>query len=65
MSTVTPKRLSRWLRRGPWEATTIALIGLGLLMLMQPWSIEIYGYSFVVLLAGVAGYTVAVKLPQD
>jgi hypothetical protein len=65
MSTDTPKRVPRWLRRGPWEATTMALIGLGLLMLMQPWSIEIYGYSFVVLLAGVAGYTVAVKLPQD
>jgi len=56
---------SRWLRRGPWETTTTTLIGVGLLMLMQPWSIEIYGYSFVVLLAGVAGYSVAVKLPQE
>jgi hypothetical protein len=59
------KSLRRWFRRGPWETTTIALIGLGLLMLMQPWSIEIYSHSFIVLLAGVLGYTVAVKLPQD
>jgi len=65
MSTVSLKGLSRWLRRGPWEVTTMALIGVGLLMLMQPWSIEIYGYSFVVLLAGVAGYSIAVKLPQE
>ena len=38
------------------------LIGLGLAMLMQPWSLEIYSWSFAVLLAGVAGYTVAGKL---
>ena len=35
----------------------MALIGLGLAMLMQPWSLDIYSYSFAVLLAGVAGYT--------
>jgi hypothetical protein len=51
-----------WLSRACWEPASMALIGLGLLMLMQPWSIDIYGYSFGVLLAGVAGYTVAGKL---
>jgi len=40
----------------------MALIGIGLVMLMQPWSLEIYSYSFAVLLLGVAGYTVAGKL---
>jgi CO dehydrogenase/acetyl-CoA synthase delta subunit len=49
--------------RGVWEPTSMALIGLGLLMLMQPWSIEVFSYSFAVLLAGVAGYTVSGKLP--
>jgi hypothetical protein len=34
-------------------------------MLMQPWSIGVYSYSFTVLLAGVLGYTIAGKLPQD
>ena len=53
----------RWLRRAPWERTTCALIGLGLVMLMQPWSLEAYSYSFIVLLAGVIGYTIAGKLP--
>ena len=46
------------------EPASMALIGVGLAMLMQPWSLDIYSYSFAVLLAGVAGYTVAGKLPH-
>ena len=53
------------LRRKPWEQGTTALILLGLVMLMQPWSIDIYSYAFDVLLAGVVGYSIAGKLPQD
>jgi hypothetical protein len=33
-------------------------------MLMQPWSIDVYGYGFPVLLAGVVGYSIAAKLPS-
>jgi hypothetical protein len=54
----------RWFRRAPWERVTVGLIALGLLMLMQPWSIDVYSHSFVVLLAGVVGYSVAGKLPH-
>ncbi|HEX5738395.1 MAG TPA: hypothetical protein VFY22_07795 [Hydrogenophaga sp.] len=43
----------------------MALIAMGLVMLMQPFSLDVYSYGFVVLLAGVLGYTVAGKLPQD
>ena len=56
---------ARWLRRTPWERGTATLIGLGLVMLMQPWSIEVYSYGFTVLLAGVVGYSIAGKLPQS
>jgi len=56
--------MKRLFRRGPWESTTTALIGLGLVMLMQPWSIDVFSYAFDVLLAGVLGYSVAGKLPQ-
>jgi hypothetical protein len=52
----------RWFARSRWEPASMALIGLGLAMLMQPWSLDIYSWSFAVLLAGVAGYTVAGKL---
>jgi len=41
-----------WLRRGPCEALAMALIGLGVLMLMQPLSLNLYSYSFVTILAG-------------
>jgi hypothetical protein len=58
------KSTAPWLRRTAWERGTAALIGLGLVMLMQPWSLEAYSYSFVVLLAGVVGYSIAIKLPE-
>ena len=56
--------MKNYFRRTPWERTTMGLIGLGLFMLMQPWSIDVYSYAFTVLLAGVAGYSIAGKLPQ-
>ena len=54
--------MSRIFQRSLWEPTSTALIALGLAMLMQPWSLWLYSHSFAVLLAGVAGYTVAGKL---
>lgn len=40
------------LRRGPWEMVASVLIGLGVLMLMQPFSLVAYGWSFAVTLTG-------------
>jgi len=60
----TSKATRRLLRRAPWEHGTAGLIALGLVMLMQPWSIDVYSYGFTVLLAGVVGYSIAGKLPQ-
>jgi hypothetical protein len=61
---MNPTRPARWLRRTPWERATMGLIGLGLALLMQPWSLTAYGYSFPVLLAGVFGFSIAGKLPR-
>jgi hypothetical protein len=55
----------KWILRGLWEPLCASLIGIGLVMLMQPWSIDVFGYSFPVLLAGVLGYSVAGKLPKE
>ena len=33
-------------------------------MLMQPFSLDVYSYSFIVLLAGVVGFSIAGKLPS-
>lgn len=54
----------KWLRRTPAERVSIALIGAGLVMLMQPFSMALFSHSFIVLLAGVVGYSIAGKLPQ-
>jgi hypothetical protein len=61
---ISTRPIPRWLRRTPWERGTAVLIGIGLVMLMQPWSLEVYSYAFPVLLAGVAGYSIAGKLPR-
>jgi len=56
--------LSRWFRRGPWEAGAMTLIGGGIVMLVQPWSIDLYGYSFVTILAGTLGFSVVSHFPE-
>jgi len=58
----TPTAGRRWLRKSTWERSSEVLIGLGMVMLMQPWSIDIYSYGFTVMLAGVIGYSVAGQL---
>ena len=40
------------LRRGPWEMLATILIGLGVFMLMQPFVLWAYTYSFIVTLVG-------------
>ena len=57
-------RWPRWLRRGPMELAACALIGAGVLMLLQPFAIELYTYSFVTMLAGTVAFTVVSKFPE-
>jgi hypothetical protein len=54
----------RFFRRGPWEASAIAVIGIGVTMLMQPFSLGLYGYSFVTILAGTLGFVVVSHFPD-
>ena len=54
----------RWLRRALWENAATIVIGAGVLMLMQPLSLTLYGWSFGVTLAGTAMFTIASKLPE-
>ncbi len=54
----------RWLRRGVLENVATALIAAGVLMLLQPFSLTLYGYSFVTTLAGVAMFTIVTKVPE-
>ena len=54
----------RWLRRGSGEGIATAVIALGVVMLMQPFSLTLYGWSFATILAGTLLFTVATKLPE-
>ena len=52
------------MKRARWENVASAVIGAGVLMLLQPFSMTLYTYSFVTTLAGVVLFTVASKLPD-
>jgi len=54
----------RFFRRGPWENASAVVIGLGLFMLMQPFLLDLYTYSFVVILAGTVGFLVTSHFPE-
>jgi hypothetical protein len=53
-----------WFRRGPWETGAMALIAAGIVMLVQPWSIDLYGYSFAAILAGTLGFVAVSHFPE-
>jgi hypothetical protein len=57
-------RFPLWLRRGPCEAVTMTLIGLGVMMLMQPFSLNLFSYSFVTILVGTLGFVIVSHFPD-
>jgi hypothetical protein len=61
---ITRRGLGRWFRRGRWEALAMAMIAGGIVMLVQPWSIDLYSYSFVTILAGTLGFVVVSHFPE-
>lgn len=52
------------LRRGPWEMVASILIALGVVMLMQPYVLWAYTYSFIVTLAGTVMFIVVSHFPE-
>jgi hypothetical protein len=40
------------------------VIGLGIFMLVQPLSIDLYSYSFITILAGTLGFVVVSHFPE-
>ena len=59
-----PLKFPLWLRRKPCEAVAMALIGLGVVMLMQPFSLDLYSYSFITILAGTLGFVIVSHFPD-
>jgi len=51
-------------RRGPWENLATLVIAAGVIMLMQPFSVALYTWSFLTTLAGTAMFIVVSKFPD-
>jgi len=56
--------LRRIFRRGPWENLATVLIGAGIVMLMQPISIDLYSNSLATILTGTVMFMIVTKFPE-
>ncbi|MEM7075214.1 MAG: hypothetical protein AAGA28_09335 [Pseudomonadota bacterium] len=52
------------LRRGPWEMIASVLIAIGVIMLMQPYALWAFTYSFVVTLVGTVLFIIVSHFPE-
>ena len=51
-------------RRGPWEMVATILIALGIVMLMQPFALWAFTWSFVVTLLGTVMFIITSHFPE-
>ncbi|MEP2978177.1 MAG: hypothetical protein ABJO86_01745 [Lentilitoribacter sp.] len=52
------------LRRGAWEMVASILIALGVIMLMQPFALTLFSYSFLVTLVGTVMFIIVSHFPE-
>ncbi len=52
------------LRRGAWELLASILIGLGVVMLMQPFALWAFTWSFLVTLVGTVMFIITSHFPE-
>ena len=51
-------------RRGAWEMVATVLIAVGVIMLMQPFVLAVYSYSFIVTLIGTVMFIIVSHFPE-
>ncbi len=56
--------VQRILVRGPWEMAASITIGLGVVMLMQPFFMWAYSWSFLVTLVGTVSFIIVSHFPE-
>ena len=64
MKQETKSLLRRIFKRGIWENISTALILIGVFMLMQPFAMWMYTYSFIVILVGTIGFVITSHFPD-
>ncbi|MEM7633912.1 MAG: hypothetical protein AAF299_05095 [Pseudomonadota bacterium] len=52
------------LRRGAWEMVASFLIAVGVIMLMQPFILSLFTYSFIVTLVGTVMFIIVSHFPE-
>lgn len=52
------------LRRSPWEMFASILIAIGVVMMMQPFALNLFTYSFVVTLIGTVMFIIVSHFPE-
>jgi hypothetical protein len=57
--------MRRLFLRGPWETIAIIVIAAGIFMLMQPFSLWLFGHSFTLILIGTIGFVIVSHFPQE
>jgi hypothetical protein len=53
-----------WARRGPLEMIASIVIAVGVIMMLQPFAMVLYTYSFATTLGGLVLFTVVSKFPS-
>jgi hypothetical protein len=51
-------------RRGPWEMLATILIGVGVVMLMQPFALWLFTWSFLTILTGTVMFIIVSHFPE-
>ena len=64
MSKNATSSLRRYFRRNFWEWIATVIILLGVVMLMQPFLLVLYTYSFVVILTGTVLFIIVSHFPE-
>ena len=64
MSENKTSSLGRYFRRNFWEWIATVIILLGVVMLMQPFLLVLYTYSFVVILTGTVLFIIVSHFPE-
>ncbi|WP_294119369.1 hypothetical protein [Shimia sp.] len=52
------------LRRGAWEILASTMIAVGVVMLMQPFLLGLFTYSFIVTLSGTVMFIIVSHFPE-
>lgn len=56
--------MRKYFRRGPWENAATVVIGIGVFMLMQPFWMMAFSWSFSVILVGTIGFVIVSHFPE-